>query len=74
METLKTKPKIIDVDLALDVKNLVNINKEVKISEELNKKLQCYDDFDLLKVTKLLGSLEIGDIEIVDEELLQKEL
>ena len=65
---------VIDVDLAGNVKKLIKINKDVQIDNSIAKKVNEFDDYDLLKVTKGIGSLKIIDAELVDEKLLEKEL
>ncbi|MBU3958161.1 MAG: hypothetical protein KKB25_03735 [Nanoarchaeota archaeon] len=66
--------QIIDIDLAEDVKQLLKVNEDIEISGELKGKINAFDDDDFLKVTKAIGSLKILDAELVDDELLTREL
>ncbi len=66
--------KIIDVDLAEDIKNLVKLNSEVEVIAAVKQKIEEFNNDDLVKVTKEIGSLKIIDVELLDEELLAKEL
>jgi len=66
-----------DVDLAEDVKCLVNVNPDVKISDELKDKLDKFDNNDLVLITKEIGApygLLIKDLELVTEELIAKSI
>lgn len=66
--------QIIDIDLAEDVKQLLKINEDIEISNELKSKINSFNNDDFLKVTKAIGSLKILDAELVDDELLTREL
>jgi hypothetical protein len=67
--------KIVDVDLASDVKGFIEINDDVECEEALKEKINAADNDDLLKVTKEIDSFtKILKVEVVDEELLKKEL
>lgn len=66
---------IIDIDSAKEVKQLIEINDDIEIAPELEKQVNAFDDDDLLKVTKTIGSFtKILAVELVTEELLQKDL
>lgn len=67
--------KFVDIDLAEDVKGFVLCNNDVTCNNELKEKILDYDNDDLLKVTKEIGSFtKILSVELVNEELLAKEL
>ena len=66
--------QIIDIDLAEDVKQLLKINEDIEISNELKSKINSFNNDDFLKVTKAIGSLKILGAELVDDELLTREL
>lgn len=72
--TAKEEIKNIDIELAIDVKNLVQVNTDVTVSPELKAQILKYDDDELLEVTKIFGSLNIVNVEVVNEELLKKKL
>lgn len=66
--------EIVAVELASDVKGLIQWNPDVQISKELKQKLSEFQDDDLIKVKKEIGSLKITHVEKVTEELLEREL
>lgn len=66
--------QIIDIDLAEDVKQLLKVNEDIEINNELKSKINNFNNDDFLKVTKAIGSLKILDAELVDDELLTREL
>ncbi len=67
--------EIIDIDLAGDVNEFIKINEDVDITPELKTKIENFDNMDLVKVTKQIGSFtKILNVELVDDELLEKEL
>lgn len=67
--------KFVDIDLAEDVKGFVLCNSDVTCDEEMKAKILAFDNDDLLKVTKEMGSFtKILKVELVDEALLAKEL
>ena len=70
---MKDEP-IISIELVEDMKDLVKFNEDVQIEKSVEEKLNSLGNDDLIKVTKELGSLKIKDIELVNEELLKKEL
>lgn len=69
---LMIKP-MISMDLAGDIKSLVILNPDVKINENLKSRLNTYDDYDLVKITKEFGSFKITNLELVTEELIKKD-
>ncbi|OYT56658.1 MAG: hypothetical protein B6U68_02990 [Candidatus Aenigmarchaeota archaeon ex4484_14] len=68
--------KIIDIDLAGEVKEFINSNDDVKFEKDgLEKKIMDSNNFDLLKVTKKIGSaILITNVELVDKEFIEKVL
>ena len=62
------------IELADDIKKLVKFNEDVDIIQSLKDKLDKFDDDDMVKITKEIGSLKITDLELVNEELLEREL
>lgn len=67
--------KFVDIDLAEDVKGFILCNSDVTCDKRMKDKILAFDNDDLLKVTKEIGSFtKILDVELVDEALLTKEL
>ena len=67
--------KFIDVNLAEEVKEFISVNSDVECKKELKDKIFSFDDLELIKVTKEIGSsTKILGADILTEELLAKEL
>lgn len=61
----------IDYEMVEDVKELINRNPDVRISEELLAKLNSYGDMDLVQIQKNFSKgIEIISIEKVTEKLI----
>ena len=66
--------QLISIELAEDVQNLIKFNKDVEIDAKLKEDIESFDSCELIKLTKEIGSLKIKGAEIVDDELLEREL
>lgn len=71
----KKDKEIIDIELAIDTKGSIEKSPITKVSTpELQAKIMGIDDFELLKVTKTLGSpITIKSADILDEEMINSE-
>ena len=65
---------VISIELAEDMKHLLKHNTDVVITDTLQQQIIDSDNDDLLKITKEFGSFKITAVELVTEELLDKEL
>ena len=64
-----------EVELAEDVKNFISFNSDSYTDESLKDEIFDYDNDDLLKVTKNIGSpIKITKVEKITDELLDKAL
>ena len=57
---------IVDSILAADLKEIVNLNKDVECEDGLKKQINDFDDNALIKFTKELGSIKITNAELID--------
>ena len=57
-----TKIKVATIQLAEDVKNFIKFNEDVIVSESLMKKIESFNDYDLIKVVKEIHPLKIVEL------------
>ncbi|MFH0752282.1 MAG: hypothetical protein V1914_01665 [archaeon] len=71
----KKEKEILDIELAINLKDSIENSPITKVaSQELKDKILAIDDFELLKVTKTIGSpITIKDAEILNEEMIEHE-
>lgn len=64
---------IYDVDLARDVKSFVVSNSDVTFTNAtLKDKLFSIDDSILVRVGKIIGSLKVNSVDIVNKDFLKR--
>ena len=57
--------------IASDFKDFLRANN-IKIDDKLKKDVFGYNDNSILEVTKSIGSLEILDVKLIDDDLVRR--
>lgn len=63
-----------EIMLALDLKELIENNQDVVVEKKIADEIYAFEDDDMIKIEKSLGSINITSAEKVTEEMIEKDL